>query len=391
MCCQAPRQLRGVAAAAGPGGTAAASRLLRWQQGAPCHQLWARAAAIQPTNQPTRAGTPVNCSSTPAALPQHPREADAAAVAAAEPALPTHFSASKQALRRVRSAHRKSMLPRWPLQARFWAIRFSIKSSATTDLAAAASGPVNLRTCGRATREHALRERPSGGPLAALRACKPCSQGKPARRAKPSPGGSRPAGRRTCRCRRPAPPGAAPPQAPAASAPAAVHAAAWVQVGERRRTGVRHPCSAAAAPACAPGCCPNLSAGRRPPCCTYYQHTVLPPHPSTHNTRQPRLWPLQLVDICRLAVSPSTTCNSTLSVAAQTAPLAAPACRCRPPCCPASSPPPSPRRCAPSNTPSAPPARPPRRRRRWRVPSSWLLLLQARAAGTNAEAGAGVG
>lgn len=37
------------------------------------------------------------------------------------------------------------MLAQCALSARFWSIRFSIKSSATTDLAAAASGPVNLR------------------------------------------------------------------------------------------------------------------------------------------------------------------------------------------------------------------------------------------------------
>ena len=38
------------------------------------------------------------------------------------------------------------MLPYLPLLARFCSIRFSIKSSATTLLAAAASGPVNLRS-----------------------------------------------------------------------------------------------------------------------------------------------------------------------------------------------------------------------------------------------------
>lgn len=41
--------------------------------------------------------------------------------------------------------HLKSMLPYFSLLARFCSIRFSMKSSATTLLAAEASGPVNLR------------------------------------------------------------------------------------------------------------------------------------------------------------------------------------------------------------------------------------------------------
>jgi hypothetical protein len=64
------------------------------------------------------------------------------------PATPPKPPAQESPCASTHIPHLKSMLPKWAFEARFWSIRFSIKSRATTLLAAPASGPVNLQQHG---------------------------------------------------------------------------------------------------------------------------------------------------------------------------------------------------------------------------------------------------